>query len=551
MAAAELEVSVVSYNGQELDAPMVRALGQDALTVGRGTGNHLVLHDPERLISRQQARIRQIGDRLAEICNVSASSSLFVNGEELAPGASRQLAPSERVLVGRYLLLVCAASTRIARDPTEASPTAGVASQARLPDDFDVFAPEVSLPDAACGTLPLGDAAYDGDLDVFAELPGSDEGVLGAVHDDTPQSTNMVGIHADTLDPLAAFANSALQPAAIQVASDRGGEFDALFITPTTASRPVRTNRDHQSVEADAESDLSEAKSAARVMDGILGTETPDMDFEAEPFTTPMVDPSLRVLPDASAAAAASIMAVDHPEAMKRHVGDAPPPASIRVQTSSAIPDPDDSNAGVDTAPADRAALKLAFARGCGVPAEAINEFTEESLEQIGQLLAGLMAGTVRLIHGRSSTKHEMRANVTIISSEGNNPLKFAPDGHSALMQVLGRGLPGFMSPLQAVNSAFDDLSAHQVGLLAGSRTAMYEMAAQLGPEKLVKRLGSPTGLDAVLKLRHKARLWDLYAAGHARMAGDAREEFEAIFERAFARAYEQEIERLAMGEQP
>ena len=200
-----------------------------------------------------------------------------------------------------------------------------------------------------------------------------------------------------------------------------------------------------------------------------------------------------------------------------------------------------------DTASATGAAeLKAAFARGCGVSAETINDFTPENLEALGQIMGALLGGTIRLMHSRSSTKHEMRANVTIITTGGNNPLKFAPDSHSALVQLLGRGLPGFMPPLHAVDGAFDDLCAHQVGLLAGSRAAMYDMAARLAPERLVEKAGEFTGLDAMLASKRKARLWDLYEAGYQSMLGEAREEFEALFQRTFAQAYEQEIERIS-----
>lgn len=194
------------------------------------------------------------------------------------------------------------------------------------------------------------------------------------------------------------------------------------------------------------------------------------------------------------------------------------------------------------------AILRAAFARGCGVDIHHISEFTPQAMEVLGRIVAAMTAGTIRLMHGRSSTKHEMRANVTIIATDGNNPLKFAPDGAAALTQLLGRGSPGFMPPLRAIDDAFDDLSAHQVGLLAGSRAAMYDVATMLGPERFLARAGEKSGLETMMPAKHKARLWDLYESGYQEMVGEAREEFENLFQRAFARAYEQEIDRINTG---
>lgn len=198
---------------------------------------------------------------------------------------------------------------------------------------------------------------------------------------------------------------------------------------------------------------------------------------------------------------------------------------------------------------ADAAAiLRAAFARGCGVDVNCIADFTPQALEVLGRIVAAMTSGTIRLMHGRSSTKHEMRANVTIIATDGNNPLKFAPDGAAALTQLLGRGSPGFMPPLRAIDDAFDDLSAHQVGLLAGSRAAMYDVAQMLGPDRFLARAGEKSGLETMMPAKHKARLWDLYESGYQEMVGEAREEFENLFQRAFARAYEQEIDRINTG---
>jgi type VI secretion system FHA domain protein len=225
--------------------------------------------------------------------------------------------------------------------------------------------------------------------------------------------------------------------------------------------------------------------------------------------------------------------------------------AAVLEQSGAAVDRARQLAAGSDaTDDGANAAVRLqrAFARGCGVPAERISDFDEQAVEDIGQLMAALVSGALQMVHARSSTKHEMRANVTIIASSGNNPLKFAPDATAALMQLLGRGLPGFMAPQEAVIDAFEDLCAHQVGLLSASRSAMYAVAARLSPDRLQEAAGGPRGFSGLLPSAHKARLWDCYLKSHADLLGEAREEFDAVFQSAFVRAYEGEVQRLQAG---
>ncbi|MFY8133571.1 MAG: type VI secretion system-associated FHA domain protein TagH [Aquimonas sp.] len=195
--------------------------------------------------------------------------------------------------------------------------------------------------------------------------------------------------------------------------------------------------------------------------------------------------------------------------------------------------------------PSSTAVLAEAFARGCGLSVTQVGAFDDAAAENLGQLFRSLVAGALQLIHARSSTKHELRAQMTIIATSGNNPLKFAPDVQAAMLQLVGRGLPGFMPPVEAVRDAFADLSAHQVGLLAASRAAMYAMAGRLSPEHIQQRVGGPRGFSGLLPSAHKAQLWDAFVAEHAKLLGEAREEFDAAFQGAFVDAYEGEVRRV------
>lgn len=597
MSAVRLELVVLSYNGQALTAPLSCALDAP-VSIGRGSDNDLPLNDPERLISRHQARLCMGPSGSVDISNLSSSSSLFVNGNELAPGRSCTLSPSDQLLVGRYVLGLRPASLPAATRPPDparvsapmAAPpaTAPVAAPARpapqrpvpvpaaspmavrprpaqtIPDDFDVFSPPMPAP--AYG-LPAGDVVIE-DLsekaavrDMFSELPSLGNDVLAEPDGEARERLRALDTNRNPLDPLEMLKIGGDSSAA-SVSLDHGLEIDSLFVLPSLAPEggipPAASYGIPLSPQpavlppAPVATPASSVAAAERMMADLLES-------------GPALDPAMAIttfdnLPLIESPPPAPVRPAPIPAPPVARAAQAPGPApaapSVAMPAAPApprpaAPAPPMSAPAAPASPIDAdaaAILRAAFARGCGVDINHIGEFTPQAMEVLGRLVAAMTAGTIRLMHGRSSTKHEMRANVTIIATDGNNPLKFAPDGAAALTQLLGRGSPGFMPPLRAIDDAFDDLSAHQVGLLAGSRAAMYDVATMLGPERFLARAGEKSGLETMMPAKHKARLWDLYESGYQEMVGEAREEFENLFQRAFARAYEQEIDRINTG---
>jgi FHA domain-containing protein len=138
-----------------------------------------------------------------------------------------------------------------------------------------------------------------------------------------------------------------------------------------------------------------------------------------------------------------------------------------------------------------------------------------------------------------------MRADVTMIMAQDNNPLKFSPTVEAALTHLLSSQVHGFMPPLRAMKDAYDDLRAHQLGFLAGMRAALEEVLARFAPPELAKRLTEQSMLDDLLPMNRKAKLWDLFLERHAAISGEAREDFNAAFGKAFRRAYEAQVKQL------
>ena len=170
---------------------------------------------------------------------------------------------------------------------------------------------------------------------------------------------------------------------------------------------------------------------------------------------------------------------------------------------------------------------------------------TPETMEAIGKLLREALQGTLDLLRARGLMKSEMRADVTMIGPVDNNPLKFTPTVEAALAHLLAPQVRGFLPPLRAMKDAYDDLRAHQLGILAGMRAALEEVLARFAPDTLARHLSDPTALDSLLPINRKAKLWDLFVERYGDVVEEAREDFNAAFGEAFLRAYQAQIKLL------
>jgi FHA domain-containing protein len=226
-----------------------------------------------------------------------------------------------------------------------------------------------------------------------------------------------------------------------------------------------------------------------------------------------------------------------------------PPPTRVSPEAPAAPPRvspelPPPSRAVVDRP--GEPALLAAFLRGAGiVESQLPGGLTAETLEAIGRVLREAIQGTLDLLRARGLTKSEMRADVTVITAVDNNPLKFSPTVEVALGHLLAPHGRGFLPPLRAIQEAYDDLRAHQFGVLAGMRAALEEVLARFAPSELEQQLSEPSALDSLLPINRKAKEWDLFVEHYETIAGQAREDFNAVFGSAFRRAYEAQVRQL------
>ena len=212
-------------------------------------------------------------------------------------------------------------------------------------------------------------------------------------------------------------------------------------------------------------------------------------------------------------------------------------PTALPSPAAAAPPRP----AGPDTDPA----LLAALSQGLGVPGLRLDALTPELLLLIGQLLRESTRGAVELLVARAALKREMRAEMTMIVARENNPLKFSPSVEVALQHLLAPTSPGFMPAASAVRDAFDDLRAHQLGVMAGMKAALDGVLQRFDPQQLEAKLSTRSAIDSLLPATRKARLWESFQQLFSQLSSEAQDDFDELFGKAFLRAYEAQLDRL------
>ncbi|SSW62166.1 FHA domain-containing protein [Achromobacter agilis] len=136
-----MKLTVFQHSGDPAFEPIHAVFAAPGGTVGRSPDNHLVLPDPARAICRVQAAIRISGPDNGFLLNLSAMSTVSVNGQVVVQDQEVPLNPGDEVEIGGYRL----------RADASASSTAATAAAAAADDD--VFADLIGP-----GTLPVGSA---------------------------------------------------------------------------------------------------------------------------------------------------------------------------------------------------------------------------------------------------------------------------------------------------------------------------------------------------------------------------------------------------------
>jgi FHA domain-containing protein len=505
-------------------------------SIGRADSSTLVLDDPDRTVSRVHAQVLY---RAGQYFIVDRGSNpLMCNGQPLGAGNEAHLANRDRLTIGSFELEVRDADSDA--NAVVAAPGVNMVGGQAMPSASadDPFAglldglitepaaapvrpAPASAAKVASASQPSPISPMDFDFggghaqDPFADLLGPKSSPAApkaaAMSDDFSDLGIRPGGAAPSIDALFGlgggpsggdpFAQSPLADPLMQ--PNTAGVSDPLMALKSVAKPTAATRSDHVSA-------LRQAYVAPTGHASSAPTSLPLDDFSdllGPGPATPVVAARPAILSRVE-------VALDSPPAP---VPAAAPQAAVQppvVPTKAATP--------VSGGQYSDAELLAAFLRGVNSNHQMPVALTPGLMERIGSMLRSATEGTLQLLLTRQEFKREVRAEVTMIGAQHNNPLKFSPTVEVALAHLLGPGVRGFMPAQEAMRDAFHDLRAHQFGVMVGLHAALEHVLSRFTPDVLEKRLTEKTTFDALFSAGRKAKLWDQFCALHASISQDA-----------------------------
>jgi type VI secretion system protein ImpI/type VI secretion system protein len=499
--------------------PETRRAGGGEFTIGRGPDNDWVLPDPERHLSKRHC---VLAFRSGEwwIADLS-SNGTFLN-RDTAPighGGGRALRSGDRLRIGAYEIEV------------------QVAAEAPAPDIGGRYEPPRyetprfenqggSIGSGMGGGLGFGQQgghtrAPTTPLDPFGEDPFAP----------TPAPRNPF----DEEPLLPPGAQPGLPGQATPIVHDPHGSISlGQDFAPIPQDRDLigrPTQSDHRAAIDDA---FRPAPPAAAVLpedwDDDFGLAPPAHPAPpggpAQAFAAPALAPSLAPVPPPIQAPAQTPIYAPPPP-----VTAAPPVAPVAPTAPTVAP---------PQAPVPAGDLMAAFLRGAGLP-EARPADPLASMEAMGAAFRAMVTGLRASLIARATVKGEFRIEQTMIRARGNNPLKFSAGDEDALLALVGTGRRSDMGPAEAIADALRDMRLHELATVAAMQAAVRALLRQLDPTHFTAEADKHGG--GLLSAPRKSRAFDAYDTAHAKIVQALTDDFDSVFGRAFALAYEQAME--------
>ncbi len=201
----------------------------------------------------------------------------------------------------------------------------------------------------------------------------------------------------------------------------------------------------------------------------------------------------------------------------------------------------------VGGAAAADAGLLAAFLAGAGLQ-DARPADPAAAMAALGAAFRALVSGVRAALIARATIKGEFRIEQTMIRARGNNPLKFSAGDDDALAALLGVGRRTEMGPAEAVADALKDIRHHELATMAAMQSAVRALVKRFDPAALG---GGAAGAGLMaLAANRKARAWDAFEKLHAEVTAGLADDFDSLFGKAFARAYEKALAEITAREE-
>ncbi|MEO3433939.1 type VI secretion system-associated FHA domain protein TagH [Inquilinus sp. CAU 1745] len=513
----KLILTIESPTGLPATTPQSRTVESGQITIGRGADNDWVLPDPDRHLSKNHCAVA-LSASGATVTDTS-TNGVFVNdaGAPLGRGGQVSLRDGDNIALGEYRIGVKLSEVQAGERTAlfDNDPFAAV-----LAEDWRPDAPTPARKEPLAPDLP--------DLDNFAPPP------MQRAPEPPPFDDDLLSDPGQP-DPLADIGRGSGSDFPFlddPGSSPGGGSSDDILGGPPLGGPAGGPLPDDGWSSAPSDSDHVPSEQGFFRPPNVEPPAIPD-DWDIDELLGP--DPI-----EPSAAQPQPVpQPVPQPAPPPQQPAAAPPPAPAAAPAPPAGPA---SGAGVDGG----AALLAAFFRGAGIePPQLSGEEASKLMEEVGQSYREMVAGLREILMARSSIKNELRVERTVIRAAENNPLKFSVNEEEALVSFLVKRHPGFLPPLDATRQGFADVKAHEMAVMAGVQAAILAMLKQFDPKALTEKLEKTSFLSGMLPGSRKSRYWEAYEKHYRQIATEAMDDFQGLFGREFAKAYEQQTRKL------
>ena len=520
--------------------------GANGGRIGRSNTCALPLPSPDRYISREHLEIR-CRDGKYSLKVISKVNGCSVNDNAVPPGAAVELSHGDKIQLGDYLLIAELQQTTGAKDPLAAF---GYSAGSRA-DSLDMM--------ASLAPSPAASGARDSQFDTSPNwaqpvTPPPVRRVAPAplAHQiETDPSATALGQMLDAA-PSASRTRPAGAPASRAPAfgrDDNGASaLDAfLGLDSGLMGKPAPAPMSDQAQGLYRQQDVNVAMPAQghntlpdAFDDDIFSAL--DKDFgparaapaPAAPVRAPTAAPAIDPLDiDLMAGTAAPVrtQAVAPPRAAAQ-----PAPAPVAASPAGASVD------GGQVLAVLAQALELD-------PGDLDTAHPMETIRIVGELLNLTVNGLYQMLEMRAQLKNELRIeDRTMIASRENNPLKHSDSARDALrylVDVRQHGNKLFLQPSKAIGDAVNDVCAHEMAVMAGTRAALLAALKMFSPETVEKRIKKSGALDSVMPALHRAKLWESFLAMYGELEKEAEDHFDRLLNQEFARAYAEQGKKL------
>lgn len=465
-----------------------RAFDTPRITLGRGADCEVTLEDPKKWVSRIHAVLNVEGDEYW-LNVVSKVNPVFIAGQRHEPGSRVQLRAGDQVEIGEYMIELV--------PPAPPPPP-----------------PEPAEPTFVRAPVPLpSEATFIGQ-----PVPEEPDILLDAGPEPEPQPA-VVTQPMPAPPPASRTPEDSVFAEATYTGAPPAGVFDEpTFIGKASPAAKAEPAHAEESVEDSVFQEVTQLRNLPPPEGGLFDEPPKSGGAPAEP-EVPYEERSVFL--------EQTLLRAQSAEATF------PQPAEVAGAAGAA-------------GPGAQEALRV-FLEGAGLPPRSFAGDAEAAqyLRQCGAITRAAIDGVMALLVARAEAKKEFRAeDRTMVASRDNNPLKLMADPQEAVDFLFDpkERSGGFLSPVQAVSDAFDDMRAHEAALIAGMRAAILGAVARFDPKRLEEELEKSSG---GLGLNRKARLWELFAAYQQKLAREASDDFNKVFGRDFLAAYMAQVKQL------